>query len=202
MSYSCIHCGQTGLSSSHSYDNCPAVLQKKQNEILQKGLDLQKKELNRQRKERGEKTSSEKIADGVVGLGGSVIKLSFLKIKYVLLFPFYVIYWMGKGWIKSYQKYPKPTLIATGLVFVVAIVSSILDKLAEGFSDFNNAWWWVLPSTALLILIVGVLIAYIFVPSFRQKIKSSYQEGEQVGYEFGANTTAKIMGNDEPPKNL
>jgi len=43
MSHDCIHCGAKGVAYTHTYDTCPAVLAKKQNQILKDGFAEQKK---------------------------------------------------------------------------------------------------------------------------------------------------------------
>ena len=70
MSHTCIHCGQTGLSYSHSYDNCPAVLARKQNDILQSTLNLHKKQMKAQQRTQ-EDAENAAARNRKSGLGGT-----------------------------------------------------------------------------------------------------------------------------------
>ena len=57
---SCIHCGARNVDHTHNYDTCPAVLAKKQNDLLKEGLKLQKKA------QKSEPSQSNKLLAGLL----------------------------------------------------------------------------------------------------------------------------------------
>lgn len=204
MSYTCVHCGQSGHNwYPHNSDACPALLQKKQNEILQNTLNLQKKQMKAQQRaqEDAENAAARNRQSGLGGTlgaftdgfnsranvtgGGTAGQFFRFFVNLFVVWPIQLALALLDAYRSFAEQNPELAKKINRFLLLLTLGIVALALITKGIQDLYNwadSYNYGLVGFWIVAVIVGGFISLMVLPllfsqTARDRFKRSYEEG-------------------------